>query len=105
MDAGNVLVQMLRCVRLGFAFLMMRGRVKLEIIAAPEAVTDCNCSVCRRYGVLGAYYAPAHVRINAMEGATEGYLWGDKSIEFTVARTAAASPTGRPWISMLTAWA
>ena len=58
------------------------GTVKLEILSAPEEVTDCNCSICRRYGVLWAYYDPAHVRIIATEGATEGYLWGDKSIEF-----------------------
>lgn len=58
------------------------GAVKLEILAAPEEVTDCNCSICRRYGVLWAYYSPAHVRIIATEGATDCYLWGDKSIEF-----------------------
>jgi hypothetical protein len=58
------------------------GTVKLEIPSAPEVVTDCNCSICRRYGVLWAYYAPAHVRIIATEGATEVYLWGERSIEF-----------------------
>jgi hypothetical protein len=58
------------------------GTVKLEILSAPEKVTDCNCSICRRYGVLWAYYAPAHVRIIAGEGATTGYLWGHKSIAF-----------------------
>lgn len=58
------------------------GTVRLEILSAPEEVTDCNCSICRRYGVLWAYYAPAHVRIIATEDATESYLWGDKSIEF-----------------------
>jgi hypothetical protein len=26
--------------------------VQLEIDSAPETVTDCNCSICRRYGVL-----------------------------------------------------
>jgi hypothetical protein len=58
------------------------GTVKLEILSAPQEVTDCNCSICRRYGVLWAYYAPAHVRIIAAEGATEAYLWGERSIEF-----------------------
>jgi hypothetical protein len=58
------------------------GAVKLEILSAPEEVTDCNCSICRRYGGLWAYYAPAHVRIIAAEGATEAYLWGERSIEF-----------------------
>jgi hypothetical protein len=58
------------------------GAVKLEIPAAPETVTDCNCSICRRYGTLWAYYSPKHVRIVAREGATDVYVWGDKSIEF-----------------------
>jgi hypothetical protein len=58
------------------------GAVKLEIQAAPEAVTDCNCSICRRYGVLWAYYSPTHVRVIAAEGATECYLWGERSIKF-----------------------
>jgi hypothetical protein len=58
------------------------GAVKFEIRDAPVTVTECNCSICRRYGVLWAYYSPAHVRIVATERATEGYLWGEKSIEF-----------------------
>jgi hypothetical protein len=37
------------------------GAVKLEIQSAPNGVTDCNCSICRRYGVLWAYYEPAQV--------------------------------------------
>jgi hypothetical protein len=58
------------------------GAVKLEIQEPPADVTECNCSICRRYGVLWAYYSPAHVRIVATEGATDCYLWGDQSIEF-----------------------
>jgi hypothetical protein len=56
------------------------GAVKLEIAAAPETVTDCNCSICRRYGVLWAYYLPEQVRIGG--SATDIYMWDDKSIEF-----------------------
>jgi len=58
------------------------GAVKLEMPAAPESVTDCNCSICRRYGVLWAYYSPAHVRMVAGESTTDVYMWGDKSIAF-----------------------
>jgi hypothetical protein len=58
------------------------GAVKLEIQAAPEEVNDCNCSICRRYGALWAYYSPAHVRIIATKRAMDCYLWGEKSIEF-----------------------
>ncbi len=56
------------------------GAVKLEIATAPDAVTDCNCSICRRYGVLWAYYSPRQVRVAG--GTTDIYMWDDKSIEF-----------------------
>jgi hypothetical protein len=55
------------------------GAVKLEIATAPETVTDCDCSICRRYGVLWAYYSPRDVRL---DGATDIYMWNDQSIEF-----------------------
>jgi hypothetical protein len=58
------------------------GAVRLECNAAPETVTDCNCSICRRYGVLWAYYSPAQVRLVAPNGATESYTWGKHSLEF-----------------------
>ena len=58
------------------------GAVKLEIGAAPETVTDCNCSICRRYGVLWAYYSPTQVRLAGKHRATEIYMWDDKSLEF-----------------------
>ena len=55
------------------------GAVQLAIETAPSEITDCNCSICRRYGVLWAYYEPAQVRV---EGATQTYLWDDRSIAF-----------------------
>jgi len=58
------------------------GAVRLEIDAAPKEVTDCNCSVCRRYGVLWAYYSPKQVRVVAGDGATDTYMWDDRSIRF-----------------------
>ena len=58
------------------------GAVRLEIARPPETVTDCNCSICRRYGVLWAYYSPSDVRITPPSGATAIYMWDDKSIEF-----------------------
>lgn len=57
------------------------GRVRLTIAAAPTEVTDCNCSICRRYGVLWAYYPPAEVGVAAAEG-TDVYMWDDRSIRF-----------------------
>jgi hypothetical protein len=58
------------------------GAVRLEIETAPPEVKDCNCSICRRYGVLWAYYSPKQVRIIPPAGATDIYMWDDRSIEF-----------------------
>jgi hypothetical protein len=58
------------------------GAIHLELDSAPETVTDCTCSICRRYGVLWAYYSPAHVRILAAPNSTDIYMWSDRSIEF-----------------------
>jgi hypothetical protein len=58
------------------------GRVSLELETAPEQVTECNCSLCRRYGTLCAYYRPSQVRITVKDGKTDTYMWGDKSIAF-----------------------
>ncbi|HEY1991659.1 MAG TPA: GFA family protein [Gammaproteobacteria bacterium] len=55
------------------------GKVTLELEAAPQQVTSCNCSICRRYGTLCAYYRPSQVRVS---GETDTYRWGDKSIAF-----------------------
>jgi hypothetical protein len=54
----------------------------LEIDSAPETVTDCNCSICRRYGVLWAYYSPGKVRLLSDAGVSDVYMWNDCSIEF-----------------------
>lgn len=57
------------------------GAIRLQI-AAPEVVTDCNCSICRRYGVLWAYYSPKAVGGLPTREATDAYMWGDRSLEF-----------------------
>ena len=58
------------------------GAVRLQFEAALHEVTDCNCSICRRYGALWAYFPPEFVRIVPPDAVTDTYIWGDKSIEF-----------------------
>ncbi|HUO89909.1 MAG TPA: GFA family protein [Rhizomicrobium sp.] len=57
------------------------GKVRIAIDTAPEEVTDCNCSICRRYGTLWAYYHPKHVHITEAVPA-DTYLWGTREILF-----------------------
>ena len=58
------------------------GAVRLEVPRKPRRLTNCNCSICRRYGTLWAYYKASDVRVISARGATHGYSWGDKSLRF-----------------------
>jgi hypothetical protein len=62
------------------------GGVRLQIAEAPKVVTDCNCSICRRYGVLWAYYRLEQVQVITSDG-TDTYAWDDRSIAFHRCRT------------------
>ncbi len=62
------------------------GAIGLEIARPPDEVTNCNCSICRRYGVLWAYYSPTQVRF-VKPTTTEIYMWDDKAIRFHRCRT------------------
>ncbi len=58
------------------------GAIRLICDAPPAEITSCNCSICRRYGVLWAYYSPKQVRIEPADFATDTYMWDDRSIAF-----------------------
>lgn len=58
------------------------GAVRVEIPRRPRRLTNCNCSICRRYGALWAYYKASEVRVVSAPGATREYMWGDKSLRF-----------------------
>jgi len=62
------------------------GAVTIAVPDTPASVTDCNCSICRRYGVLWAYYNAADVVVSAMADATDRYAWGDRTIGFVRCR-------------------
>src|SRR5690606_38812494 len=57
------------------------GAVTLRLAAAPETVTRCNCSLCRRYGVLWAYHPIADVTIEAT-APTDTYAWNGQNVDF-----------------------
>ena len=58
------------------------GAVKVQVPRKPRSLTNCNCSICRRYGVLWAYYKDAEVQLVADPGTTDEYIWGHKSQRF-----------------------
>ncbi len=57
------------------------GQVELKASVLPPSVTSCNCSICRRYGALWAYYSPADVSITEQQPSSV-YSWGEKEIDF-----------------------
>lgn len=58
------------------------GAVRIEIPRRPRSLTNCNCSICRRYGTLWAYYKAAEVRVDGAPSSTSAYAWGDKRLRF-----------------------
>jgi hypothetical protein len=54
----------------------------LEIETAPLEVTECNCSICRRYGVLWAYYSPTQVNVGCRGKPATPTCGDDRSMMF-----------------------
>lgn len=51
------------------------GEVRWTFEGVPEAATACNCTTCRRYGVLWAYdYEGEGIKVS---GPTKAYVRGD----------------------------
>ena len=56
------------------------GAVHWEMDALLDGATICNCTICRRYGVVWAYgHEGEDIRVS---GETRAYLWGSQSIGF-----------------------
>lgn len=58
------------------------GAVRIGVPQGPPSVTECNCSICLRYGAMWAYYMHAEVEIACAPDATSAYVWGDRTIAF-----------------------
>jgi hypothetical protein len=61
--------------------------VQLGATRLPRQVTQCSCSVCRRYGTLWAYYRRSAVSITAPRGALEKYMVRARGLRFVRCRT------------------
>jgi hypothetical protein len=72
------------------------GAVRIEVPRRPRSLTDCNCSICRRYGTLWAYYKATAVRVIAKPGAAKEYAWGRKKLRFVRCATCGCVTHWRP---------
>lgn len=56
------------------------GKVRWSFDGVPGSATACNCTICRRYGVLWIYgFEDERIRVS---GPTRPYLRGERIIEF-----------------------
>lgn len=62
------------------------GAVRIELPRRPRTVTECNCSICRRYGTRWAYYTARTVRIVGHPQHTDSYSWGERRIRLVRCR-------------------
>ncbi len=58
------------------------GAVTFETTKKFNHFTECNCSICRKLGVIWGHGAEGDFDLKMATGATEHYIWGDKNIAF-----------------------
>lgn len=58
------------------------GAIEIAVAAGPAEVTDCNCSLCRSYGVLWAYYPVSGIVALPEPALTDTYAWNGRHVDF-----------------------
>lgn len=58
------------------------GAVEIVLSAFPPTITECNCSLCRRYGVIWAYVEAEQVLDLPDADITEAYAWNGRHVDF-----------------------
>lgn len=58
------------------------GAVVLRLARKPSEVFECNCSICRKLGVLWAYFHCDEVTIENGADTTNVYVWNRKMLGF-----------------------
>lgn len=58
------------------------GAVTITLVNAPKEVTACNCSLCRRLGVLWAYCDADDVAVSPDPPPTDTYAWNGRHVDF-----------------------
>lgn len=80
------------------------GAVKVEVPRRPRSLTNCNCSMCRRYGVLWAYYKDSDVKLIAPEGTTHSYSWGQNTQKFIRCKSCGCVMQWKKHVQDATTW-
>lgn len=57
------------------------GAISIALATAPAEIVACNCSLCRSYGVVWAYYAAGEVEVPSGI-ATDTYAWNGRHVDF-----------------------
>lgn len=58
------------------------GAVQLTMDRRPTCLTQCTCSICRRYAALWCYRTRKTARVTQGADRTRPYVWGDGEVEF-----------------------
>ena len=62
----------------GLAATCHCGAIRIYVRKMSRTLISCNCSICRRYSALWAYYNPSSVTIEAPKGGLSKYSWNRK---------------------------
>lgn len=57
------------------------GAIAISLASAPAEIVSCNCSLCRSYGVVWAYYRADEVDVLG-DAATDTYAWNGRNVDF-----------------------
>ena len=58
------------------------GAVRIGMARRPRSLTQCTCSICRRYGALWAYCTRKTASVLTDASEETAYSWNDRVIEF-----------------------
>jgi len=58
------------------------ANMSFETDHLPAVLTECNCSICVRYGARWAHFSPDQVRIRVRNGSPATYSRDQRSIDF-----------------------
>jgi hypothetical protein len=58
------------------------GNIKITATEKPETLTNCNCSICYRYGVLWAYFTDKETEIKIKNNESSYYSCNTMKVKF-----------------------